>query len=113
MEAAGSDGSTHGQSRIIREAYFEHPLYVPLVRRSYECWQRLQADAGKALLNPTGAVLIGPAAGMLVAGTRLSADRYGLDYEMLTAGEVRKRGVSLPALPGRYRPAARLIYTAR
>ncbi len=84
-------GSTHGQSRIIREAYFEHPLYVPLVQRSYECWQRLQVDAGKQLLNPTGAVLIGPAAGVLVAGTRLSADRYGLDYDMLSAGEVRKR----------------------
>ena len=24
-------GSSHGKSRIIREAYFENPLYVPLV----------------------------------------------------------------------------------
>ena len=29
-------GSSHGQTRIIREAYFEHPVYVPLVRRAYE-----------------------------------------------------------------------------
>lgn len=84
-------GSTHGQSRIIREAYFEHPLYVPLVQRSYKRWQRLQADTGKQLLNLTGAVLIGPADGLLVGGTRLSADRYGLDYDVLTAAEVRKR----------------------
>src|SRR5438093_6676306 len=31
-------GSSHGQTRIIREAYFEHPLYVPLVPRAYELW---------------------------------------------------------------------------
>jgi len=29
-------GSSHGLTRIIREAYFEHPLYVPLVQRAYE-----------------------------------------------------------------------------
>ncbi len=23
-------GSSHGESRIIRETYFEHPLYVPV-----------------------------------------------------------------------------------
>lgn len=31
-----SFGSSHGQTRIIREAYFEHPLYVPLVQRAYQ-----------------------------------------------------------------------------
>ena len=29
-------GSSHGDTRIIRLAYFEHPSYVPLVRRAYE-----------------------------------------------------------------------------
>ena len=29
-------GSSHGHSRVIREAYFEEPRYVPLVRRAYE-----------------------------------------------------------------------------
>ncbi len=106
-------GSTHGQSRIIREAYFEHPLYVPLVRRSYECWHQLQADAGKPLLNQTGAVLIGPAQGMLVGGTRLSADRYGLDYEMLTADEVRQRYPVLRPADGTvavYEPRAGILF---
>ena len=31
-----SMGSSHGESRIIRETYFEHPLYVPLVQRAHE-----------------------------------------------------------------------------
>ena len=44
-------GSTHGQTRIIREAYFEEPLYVPIVQRAYELWRRLEgvrrADADR------------------------------------------------------------------
>ena len=31
-----SHGSSHGRSRVIREAYYESPAYVPLVRRAYE-----------------------------------------------------------------------------
>jgi sarcosine oxidase len=83
-------GSTHGQSRIIREAYFEHPLYVPIVQRSYECWGELQEASGERLLLNTGGLLIGPDNGTLIAGTRLSADRHKLDYEMLSAKQIRK-----------------------
>ena len=41
-------GSSHGETRIIRLAYFEHPSYVPLVRRAYELWRELEAEAGAA-----------------------------------------------------------------
>lgn len=88
-------GSTHGESRIIREAYFEHPLYVPLVQRSYELWEDLQETAGERLLLRTGALFIGPDDGMLVAGSRLSADRHGLDYDLLTAKMIRKHYAAL------------------
>ena len=84
-------GSTHGESRIIREAYFEHPLYVPIVQRSYECWNELEAESGEQMLFQTGGVLMGPERGALVSGSRLSADRHGLDYELLTPKEIRKR----------------------
>ena len=43
-----SFGSTHGHSRIIREAYYEHPLYVPLVQRAYTLWHELEEEAGPA-----------------------------------------------------------------
>ena len=39
-------GSSHGQTRIIRKAYFEHPNYVPLVQRSYQLWYDLEQAAG-------------------------------------------------------------------
>lgn len=83
-------GSTHGQSRIIREAYFEHPLYVPIIQESYERWSELQEASGEKLLLKTGGLLLGPSDGTLVAGTRLSADRHKLEYDVLSAKQVRK-----------------------
>ena len=80
-----SMGSTHGESRVIREAYFEHPLYVPLAQRAYQSWHELEAQASEHLLVQTGGVLLGPPDGTLISGTRLSADRHGLNYEMLQA----------------------------
>lgn len=84
-------GSSHGKSRIIREAYFEHPQYVPFVRRAYEQWALLERDSGRTLLIPTGGIMIGPPEGVLVAGARRSAAEHGLECEVLTAREVRSR----------------------
>ena len=84
-------GSTHGRTRIIREAYFEHPLYVPLLHRAYERWSHLERDAGRQLFYQTGGLMIGPAAGELVSGAERSAREHGLPHEMLDAGDVRRR----------------------
>jgi len=84
-------GSTHGKTRIIREAYFEHPSYVPLVQRAYELWNELEAASGRRLFRQTGGLMVGPPDGMLVAGARSSAIRHSLAYEELSADEVRSR----------------------
>jgi len=84
-------GSSHGKSRIIREAYFEHPQYVPLVQRAYERWATLEAECGRQLLLPTGGLMIGPPGGTLVTGARRSALEHGLSFEELPAAEVHSR----------------------
>jgi sarcosine oxidase len=84
-------GSTHGRTRIIREAYFEHPLYVPLVRRAYDLWDELERETRRSLFHRTGGLMIGPEDGVLVAGSRRSADEHGVPHEMLTADGVRRR----------------------
>ncbi len=86
-----TQGSTHGRTRIIREAYFEHPLYVPLVRRAYELWDELECEAGRTLFHRTGGLMIGPADGAIVAGARRSAVEHDVPHELLTADEVRRR----------------------
>jgi sarcosine oxidase len=90
--AQGHDlGSSHGDSRIIREQYFEHPLYVPLVQRAYELWRELESDSGKSLMTINAGLMIGPADGMVVAGTLRSAREYGLAHEFLPPDEIHKR----------------------
>jgi sarcosine oxidase len=84
-------GSTHGLSRIIREAYYEHPMYVPLVQRAYELWAELECRAGRALFVQTGGLMIGRPDGTLVAGARRSAHEHALRHEELGARELHAR----------------------
>ena len=84
-------GSTHGRTRIIREAYYEHPLYVPLVQRAFQLWEELEADAEEPLFVRTGGLMIGPPDGVLVSGARRSALEHELPHEELSADEIRRR----------------------
>jgi sarcosine oxidase len=84
-------GSSHGKSRIIRQAYFEDPRYVPLVQRAFDQWQALERAAGRRLLVPCGGVMIGRPGGTLVTGARLSARVHGLECEELTPSSVEAR----------------------
>lgn len=84
-------GSSHGDSRIIRETYFEHPLYVPLVQRAHELWRDLETLSGKSLLTVNGGLMIGPPDGTVVTGTLRSAREHGLPHEILSAAELKKR----------------------
>src|SRR5712692_5746636 len=93
-------GASHGKSRIIREAYFEHPDYVPLIQRAYEQWRALQEDRGVSLLVMTGGLMIGPEDGVLVQGALASARRHHLPYELISASEVRQRFPPFRMTPG-------------
>jgi len=84
-------GSSHGQTRIIREAYFEHPHYVPIVQRAYENWADLERASGQKLFQQTGGLMIGPPQGILFSGAKRSAEIHQLPHEVLTAGEIRRR----------------------
>lgn len=88
-------GSSGGQTRLIRKAYYEHPDYVPLLRRAYELWDELGEAVGERLLHRTGLVCAGPPDGPLVAGTREAAARHALPIEDLPPPELARR---MPAL---------------
>lgn len=85
-------GSSHGGTRIIREAYYENPQYVPLVRRALELWRELEDDAGvTALLVRNGGLTIGSPDGELVHGVLTSAREYHIDHELLGPAELAVR----------------------
>src|SRR5213593_4161575 len=68
-------GSSHGLTRIIRLAYFEDPSYVPLLRRAYELWEELQAEAGERIYD----------------GALRSCHEHDLPHETLDGREVARR----------------------
>jgi sarcosine oxidase len=84
-------GSTHGQSRIIREAYYEDPGYVPLVRRAYQRWALLERETGVEVFRRTGGLMLGRRDGALVAGAMRSAESHGLPFEELDAEAIGRR----------------------
>jgi len=84
-------GSTHGESRIIRTAYFEGAWYVPLLQEVFPLWRELEATSGAQLLTMTGALMIGDAASDAVVGAQASAREHGLDAELLDTDSLRRR----------------------
>lgn len=84
-------GSSHGLTRIIRLAYFEHPSYVPLLRRAFELWRSLEAEVGERLLHVTGALDVGAPGGEVFEGSRRSCIEHELPHDILTGAELRRR----------------------
>jgi len=89
---AHNRGSSHGETRLIRKAYFEHPDYVPLLQRSYELWNELEKSSGKKLLHQTGLVIFGdPKNSEVIRGVKLSSQKYGIPIEEWDATQISSR----------------------
>lgn len=86
-------GSSHGETRIIREVYAEHPDYVPLIQQSYEIWQRLEEESEPLikLMHRTGGISIGRPQARSIIGIQRSAEVHRLKLEMLEPDDIRKR----------------------
>lgn len=111
-----SRGSSHGQTRVIRQAYFEHPDYVPLLHRTYELWRGLEGTAGIRLFQQCGLLEVGPADGEVVAGVLQAASQHSLRVETLTAAEVQTRwaGLVIPeGLAAVFEPTAGYLHVER
>ena len=91
-------GSSHGVNRIIRLAYFEHPSYVPILRRAYALWRELEQAAGEQLLYVTGSLDIGPRGSDVIANSLASCHLHDLAHELLDGPELMRRypGYHLP-----------------
>jgi len=87
FECAHARGSSHGDTRIIRLAYFEHPNYVPLLRRAYELWAELESLSGQSLFRRAQLLLAGPADGETITGALEAAQLHNLTVHRMTAEE--------------------------
>jgi sarcosine oxidase len=92
-------GSSHGGSRIIRQAYFEGPEYIPLVLRAYELWHELERESDTRLIHTTGGLVIGSRDRELVRRTIASAKRHAIPIEVLKSSELAGRFPAFNPLP--------------
>jgi sarcosine oxidase len=83
--------SSHGQSRITRQAYHENPLYVPFILKAYDLWDELALASGRKLFHRTGGIYLGAADSGVIVGSELSAKTHQIPYDYLTAEEISKR----------------------
>ncbi|MFM9994573.1 MAG: N-methyl-L-tryptophan oxidase [Phycisphaerales bacterium] len=93
-------GSHHGHSRMFRMSYYEHPDYVPLLKRAYEGWKALERDAGVRLFHETGALYLGRADRALIRGSLESARTHGLAHEALDRAALERRFPQFRPPPG-------------
>lgn len=91
-------GSSHGVNRIIRLAYYEHPSYVPLLKRAYELWHEIERRGGERLLVTTGSIDTSAEDGEVFNGSLESCRIHGLRHEALSAAGTNSRfpGYRLP-----------------
>lgn len=109
-------GSSHGHTRIIREAYYEAPLYVPLVRRAYALWDEISASTSQRLIQRVGGVMIGAPDSALVAGATASARLHQIATALWTGDVLRERVPALapaPDMVGVWEPGAGLLFPER
>ncbi|MGI8819961.1 MAG: N-methyl-L-tryptophan oxidase [Chthoniobacterales bacterium] len=93
-------GSSAGRTRMIRQAYFEDPAYVPLLRRAYVLWRDLEQNTGAHLLQITGVLAVGLDSSEIIQGIRRAAGQHDLLIEPLAAAEVRRLYPMLQLQPG-------------
>ncbi len=101
QHALGHDlGASHGETRLIRRAYFESPRYVPLLERAYQLWDELSAATGEELLHRVGLAMCAPGGGGdagagAFARALATAREVGVPVEELTAEQAMARWPAL------------------
>src|SRR5437660_1550179 len=83
-----SRGSSHGHTRIIRTAYYEHPGYVPLVRIAFSRWYELEQLTGRHLLTECACLNVGPPVSELVEGVRASVREHELTAHEMNGDKI-------------------------
>src|SRR5205823_10057379 len=94
-------GSSHGGTRLIRKAYFEHEAYVPLLQRAYEGWGEIESQWGTKLLHQVGFLMIGPPDGAEKLGAvQATARKHAVPLQILDERACRERYPALRCPPG-------------
>ena len=88
---AHNKGSSHGETRLIRKAYFEHPDYVSLLHKAYEEWEKLDEQSNQSLFTKNGMLLAGTHDSSLIQGLAACYSEHDLPHEVMDVTEAQQR----------------------
>lgn len=111
-----TEGSHHGETRVIRHAYGEGETYVPLALRSQQLWDELEQESKMDLFEKTGVLNIGTKDSEFLSNVIQSAETFDLSVDILTAEEINGRwpGYQLPPhLMGCYEKNSGLLWSEK
>jgi sarcosine oxidase len=118
-------GSSHGETRITRQAVGEGGSYAPLVLNSHRIWRELETDTGEKLLNDCGVLVMAPGSGPtshhgkpdFVARSIEVARDFGIVHEVFDGVEVARRFPQFLGLAGSekayYEPGGGYVFPER
>lgn len=85
-----NNGSSHGETRIIRSSYYEHESYVPLIKESFKLWNDLQKKTDLPILEMTGGLMIGKENSELFEGSKTSAELHNLNHKIISNKDIKE-----------------------
>ena len=94
-----TQGSHHGDTRIIRHAYGEGREYVPLALRAQELWNELEKKSHLKIFTQVGAIGFGPEGESAFIDEAIASGKsYNLEIDLLTGKEMNERwpGLTVP-----------------
>jgi sarcosine oxidase len=92
-------GSSHGETRITRQAIGEGREYVPLALRSNQIWEEIEAATGRSLLTRNGALILQSprtkgdhhGSASFLGDTIAAAQENNIAHEVLSTSQIRER----------------------
>jgi sarcosine oxidase len=90
-------GSTHGETRVTRQAIGEGAEYVPLALRSYELFRQIEAETNSKILTVMGGLIMSYPntkanlhSNDFIGQTVSTARQFGIKHRTLTANEISR-----------------------
>lgn len=111
-----TQGSHHGETRLIRHAYSGDPAYIDLALRADRLWKEAEQLSGIELLVRSGVLNLADSAVYSFSGRLAEAKKRKVQVQHLDAGEVRRRwpGLNIPeTFAAMYEPDAGYLYSER
>ncbi|WP_076303732.1 N-methyl-L-tryptophan oxidase [Paenibacillus odorifer] len=111
-----TQGSHHGETRLIRHAYSGDPAYIDLALRADRLWKEAEQLSGIELLVRSGVLNLADSAVYSFSGRLAEAMKRKVQVQHLDAGEIRRRwpGLNIPeTFAAMYEPEAGYLYSER